>query len=101
MDRFPQKVKCRYLVRQRFGSKPGKHNKIIRAHFWRQAAKNRAFRLYLLPPAASKGYRFNPLRGWRPSAAATANFLPRSRKSRRRKEEKWCQALFFKIKIYP
>jgi hypothetical protein len=26
-------------------------------------AGNRAFRLYLLTPAASKGYRFNPLRG--------------------------------------
>jgi hypothetical protein len=25
-------------------------------------AGNRAFRLYLLPPTASKGYRFNPLR---------------------------------------
>jgi hypothetical protein len=23
---------------------------------------NRAFRLYLLPPPAAKGYRFNPLR---------------------------------------
>jgi hypothetical protein len=34
------------------------------------AAKNRAFRLYLLPPAAPKGYRCNPLRGRKPSAFA-------------------------------
>jgi hypothetical protein len=29
-------------------------------------AGNRAFRLYLLPPAASKGYRCNPLRESKP-----------------------------------
>jgi hypothetical protein len=30
------------------------------------AAKNRAIRLYLLPPAAAKGYRFYPLREPKP-----------------------------------
>jgi hypothetical protein len=33
-------------------------------------AGDRAFRLYLLPPPAPKGYRFNPLRGRKPSAFA-------------------------------
>jgi hypothetical protein len=33
-------------------------------------AGNRAIRLYLLTPAASKGYRFYPLRGRKPSAFA-------------------------------